>query len=116
VDGHYYNNPDWFIWNANKYDTYDRKGPKIFIGEYAVTENTGKENLRGGIGEAAWMTGMEHNSDVVVMGSYAPLFCNANHKAWPVNLTILIVTISMDFQVITFSRCSLKTKARYRYL
>jgi alpha-L-arabinofuranosidase len=86
VDEHYYDNPDWFIWNANKYDSYDRKGPKIFIGEYAVTSNTGKGNLRGAIGEAAWMTGMERNSDIVVMGSYAPLFCNANHKAWPVNL------------------------------
>ncbi|MDZ7288753.1 MAG: DUF1080 domain-containing protein [candidate division KSB1 bacterium] len=86
VDEHYYNNPDWFIWNANKYDSYDRKGPKIFVGEYAVTENTGNGNLRGAIGEAAWMTGMERNSDVVIMASYAPLFCNANHKAWPVNL------------------------------
>jgi alpha-L-arabinofuranosidase len=86
VDEHYYNTPEWFIWNANKYDSYDRKGPKIFIGEYAVTENTGKGNLRGAIGEAAWMTGMERNSDVVLMGSYAPLLCNANHKAWPVNL------------------------------
>jgi len=86
VDEHYYNNPDWFIWNANKYDQYDRKGPKIFIGEYAVTSGTGNGNLRGAIGEAAWMTGMERNSDIVIMGSYAPLFCNANHKAWPVNL------------------------------
>jgi alpha-L-arabinofuranosidase len=86
VDEHHYNNPEWFIWNANKYDSYDRKGPRIFIGEYAVTENTGKGNLRGAIGEAAWMTGMERNSDIVIMGSYAPLFCNANHKAWPVNL------------------------------
>jgi alpha-L-arabinofuranosidase len=86
IDEHYYYNPDWFMWNANKYDSYDRKGPKIFIGEYAVTENTGKGNLRGAIGEAAWMTGMERNSDIVIMGSYAPLFCNANHKAWPVNL------------------------------
>jgi alpha-L-arabinofuranosidase len=86
VDEHYYNNPDWFIWNANKYDNYDRKGPKIFVGEYAVTSNTGNGNLRGAIGEAAWMTGMERNSDIVTMASYAPLFCNANHKAWPVNL------------------------------
>jgi alpha-L-arabinofuranosidase len=86
IDEHYYNNPDWFIWNSNKYDKYDRNGPKIFIGEYAVTENTGNGNLRGAIGEAAWMTGMERNSDIVIMGSYAPLFCNANHKAWPVNL------------------------------
>ena len=86
IDEHYYNNPDWFIWNSNKYDNYDRKGTKIFIGEYAVTSGTGNGNLRGAIGEAAWMTGMERNSDVVMMGSYAPLFCNANHKAWPVNL------------------------------
>jgi alpha-L-arabinofuranosidase len=86
IDEHYYNNPDWFIWNSNKYDTYDRKGPKIFIGEYAVTSGTGNGNLRGAIGEAAWMTGMERNSDIVFMSSYAPLFCNANHKAWPVNL------------------------------
>jgi alpha-L-arabinofuranosidase len=86
IDEHYYNNPDWFIWNANKYDSYDRKGPKVFIGEYAVTSNTGNGNLRGAIGEAAWMTGMERNSDIVIMGSYAPLFCNENHKAWPVNL------------------------------
>ena len=86
IDEHYYNNPDWFIWNANKYDNYDRKGPKIFIGEYAVTSGTGNGNLRGAIGEAAWMIGMERNSDIVSMGSYAPLFCHANHKAWPVNL------------------------------
>jgi alpha-L-arabinofuranosidase len=86
IDEHYYNNPDWFIWNANKYDSYDRKGPKIFIGEYAVTSGSGKGNLRGAIGEAAWMTGMERNSDIVAMGSYAPLYCNSNHKRWPVNL------------------------------
>jgi alpha-L-arabinofuranosidase len=86
IDEHYYDNPDWFIWNSNKYDSYDRKGPKIFIGEYAVTSGTGLGNLRGAIGEAAWMTGMERNSDIVVMGSYAPLLCNFNHKAWPVNL------------------------------
>jgi alpha-L-arabinofuranosidase len=86
VDEHYYNTPEWFIWNAHKYDRYDRKGPRIFVGEYAVTENTGKGNLRGAIGEAAWMAGMERNSDVVVMGAYAPLLCNANHKRWPVNL------------------------------
>jgi len=86
VDEHYYNNPDWFIWNSNKYDSYDRKGPQIFVGEYAVTSGTGNGNLRAAIGEAAWMTGLERNSDVVVMASYAPLMCHVNHKAWPVNL------------------------------
>ncbi|MEO6731416.1 MAG: alpha-L-arabinofuranosidase C-terminal domain-containing protein [Ferruginibacter sp.] len=86
VDEHYYDNPEWFILNTNKYDNYDRKAPKIFIGEYAVTSKTGKGNLRGAIGEAAWMTGLERNSDVVTMSAYAPLFCNVNHKAWPINL------------------------------
>lgn len=86
IDEHYYNNPDWFIWNANKYDSYDRKGSKIFVGEYAVTSNTGNGNLRGAIGEAAWMAGLERNSDVVIMAAYAPLYSNVQLKAWPVNL------------------------------
>lgn len=86
IDEHYYNDPDWFILNATKYDNYDRKGPKIFVGEYAVTSGSGKGNLRGAIGEAAFMTGMERNSDIVEMGAYAPLFCNVNHKRWPINL------------------------------
>ncbi|QSB26317.1 alpha-L-arabinofuranosidase C-terminal domain-containing protein [Flavobacterium sp. CLA17] len=86
IDEHYYDNPEWFILNADKYDNYDRKSPKIFVGEYAVTSKTGKGNLRGAIGEAAWMTGLERNSDVVNMSAYAPLFCNVNHRAWPINL------------------------------
>ncbi len=86
VDEHYYNTPEFFMQQAHRYDTYDRKGPKIFVGEYAVTRNTGKGNLRGAIGEAAFMTGLERNSDVIAMAAYAPLFCNANHKRWPVNL------------------------------
>ena len=86
VDEHFYDNPEWFIMNTNKYDNYDRKGPKIFVGEYAVTSKTGKGNLRGAIGEAAFMTGLERNSDVVTMSAYAPLFCNVNHKVWPINL------------------------------
>jgi len=86
VDEHYYNTPDWFLRHSGQYDDYDRNGPRVFVGEYAVTRNTGQGNLRGAIGEAAFMTGMERNSDVVIMAAYAPLFCNANHKRWPVNL------------------------------
>lgn len=86
VDEHYYDTPEWFMAHAHHYDRYDRKGPKVFVGEYAVTRNTGLGNLRGALGEAAFMTGMERNADVVVMAAYAPLFCNANHKRWPVNL------------------------------
>lgn len=86
VDEHYYSNPEFFMREATKYDSYDRRGPKIFVGEYAVTQGAGLGNLRGAIGEAAFMTGLERNGDIVAMASYAPLFCNANHKRWPINL------------------------------
>jgi alpha-L-arabinofuranosidase len=82
LDEHYYNNPEFFIQNAERYDKYDRKGPKIYVGEYAVTQNCGRGNLRGAIGEAAFMTGMERNSDIVVMASYAPLFVNVGWRQW----------------------------------
>lgn len=82
VDEHYYNSPEFFMANVRKYDTYDRKGPKIYVGEYAVTNGCGQGNLRAAIGEAAFMTGMERNADVVALASYAPLFANVNHKTW----------------------------------
>ncbi len=82
VDEHYYETPESFMRRANQYDSYDRNGPKIFVGEYAVTQNAGQGNLRAAIGEAAFMTGMERNSDVVEIASYAPLFVNLNHRAW----------------------------------
>jgi alpha-L-arabinofuranosidase len=86
IDEHYYSSPEFFIAHAHHYDKYDRKGPKIYVGEYAVTEGCGRGNLRGAIGEAAFMTGMERNSDVVVMASYAPLFANVNHRTWSPDL------------------------------
>jgi len=82
VDEHYYETPESFMNRANQYDSYDRKGPKIFVGEYAVTRKCGLGNLRAAIGEAAFMTGLERNSDVVILASYAPLFVNLNHRAW----------------------------------
>ena len=82
VDEHYYSTPEFFMHEASRYDTYPRTGPKIFVGEYAVTQGCGQGNLRGAIGEAAFMVGLERNSDVVIMASYAPLFVNLNHKRW----------------------------------
>ena len=82
VDDHYYDTPEWFMRHADIYDNKDRNGPKVFVGEYAVTKNCGLGNLRGAIGEAAFMTGLERNSDEVVMASYAPLLVNLNHRAW----------------------------------
>jgi alpha-L-arabinofuranosidase len=86
VDEHYYNTPEFFMNTADRYDRYDRKGPKIFVGEYAVTQNGGQGNLRAAVGEAAFMTGMERNADIVALSAYAPLFVNVNHRAWNPNL------------------------------
>ena len=82
VDEHYYDTPEFFMSQATRYDSYDRNGPKIFIGEYAVTKNCGLGNLRAAVGEAAFMTGIERNSDIVAMASYAPLLVNVNHRKW----------------------------------
>ncbi|MCX7597978.1 MAG: alpha-L-arabinofuranosidase [Armatimonadetes bacterium] len=82
LDEHFYSSPDWFASQARRYDTYPRDGPKIFVGEYACTVNCGQGNLRAALGEAAFMTGIERNSDIVVMASYAPLFVNVNNRVW----------------------------------
>jgi alpha-L-arabinofuranosidase len=87
LDEHYYNNPAFFARNAHKYDGYKRDGHKVYVGEYAVTQGAGKMgNLKAAVGEAAFMTGMERNSDVVVLASYAPLFANVNYKKWSPDL------------------------------
>lgn len=87
LDEHYYRNPKWFANNYNKYDNYDRKGPQIYVGEYAVTSQFGKVgNLNAAIGEAIYMLGMENNSDIVAMNSYAPIFVNENFRNWPTDM------------------------------
>lgn len=83
LDEHYYRSPSWFEKNFNKYDSYDRNGPKIYIGEYAVTQGYGfNGHLTAALGEAIYMQGLERNSDIVVMGSYAPIFVNEHNPAW----------------------------------
>jgi alpha-L-arabinofuranosidase len=82
LDEHYYSNPEFFMSRAAQYDKYDRRGPRIYVGEYAVTERCGHGNLRAALGEAAFMTGLERNADVVVMASYAPLLVNAGWRQW----------------------------------
>ena len=83
LDEHYYRSPSWFENNFEKYDSYDRKGPKIYIGEYAVTQGYGVNgHLTAALGEAIYMQGLERNSDLVIMGSYAPIFVNEHNPAW----------------------------------
>ena len=83
VDEHYYRSPSWFAWHFHKYDSYSRSLPDVYCGEYAVTQGFGKSgNLHAALGEAVFMMGMENNSDIVKMSSYAPIFGNENDDRW----------------------------------
>jgi alpha-N-arabinofuranosidase len=78
LDEHFYMSAEKSFSDANHYDKTDRNGPKIFVGEWATREGEPTPNLEAALGDAAWMTGMERNSDIVIMASYAPLFVNVN--------------------------------------
>ena len=78
LDEHFYMAAEKAFSDANHYDKTDRNGPKIFVGEWATREGEPTPNLEAALGDAAWMTGMERNSDIVIMSSYAPLFVNVN--------------------------------------
>ena len=78
IDDHYYRHANEFYSMLHKYDTADRNGPKIFIGEWATIEGSPTTTLGAMLGDAALMTSMERNSDLIVMASYAPLFVNVN--------------------------------------
>ena len=85
IDEHYYKSPEWFKENVTRYDNYDRKGPKIFAGEYAahpkgVEDGPKENNWLAALSESAFMTGLERNADVVYLSSYAPLM--AHIEAW----------------------------------
>jgi alpha-N-arabinofuranosidase len=87
VDEHYYKDPAWFRKNVTRYDNYDRKGPKIFAGEYAaqsvaIASPDNKNNWECAFSEAAFMTGMERNAEVVHLTSYAPLLAHVEGWQW----------------------------------
>jgi len=91
IDEHCYARPDWFFKASTRYDNYDRKGPKVFFGEYAAQSDKtvsvwNRNNLECAISEAACMTGMERNADVVRMASYAPLFAHEEGWQWRPNM------------------------------
>ena len=91
IDEHCYAAPGWFLDNDSRYDRYDRKGPKIFMGEYAaqssgVAKPDNTNNLECALAEAAYMTGLERNADVVRLSSYAPLFGHVDGWQWTPNL------------------------------
>jgi alpha-L-arabinofuranosidase len=78
VDEHFYQKPAWFLNNNNRYDGFRRSKSKVYIGEYASWGN----NLINALSEAAFMTGIERNGDIVKMASYAPLLANLSHISW----------------------------------
>ena len=87
IDEHYYRKPEWFFANAGRYDNYPRNSSKIFAGEYAAQSDKtvsvdNRNNWQTAIAEAAFMTGMERNADVVNMASYAPLFAHIDAWQW----------------------------------
>lgn len=91
IDEHYYRRPEWFFQNASRYDNYPRNGSKVFAGEYAAQSDKtvsvdNKNNWQTAIAEAAFMTGLERNADVVNLASYAPLFAHAEGWQWTPDL------------------------------
>ena len=82
VDEHYYTTPEWLMSNLNRYDKYDRKEGQVYLGEYASWGN----KLRNAIAEAAYMTGLERNGDVVQLASYAPLLAKYNFTQWKTDM------------------------------
>lgn len=86
VDEHYYVQPRWLLQNTERYGSYDRRGPKVFVGEFAAHDGNRRNNLRSALAEAAYMTGLVRHSDVVCMASYAPLLAKFGHQQWQPNL------------------------------
>ncbi len=83
VDEHFYRPYEWFLSQGARYDNYDRKGPKVFAGEYACHANGRKYNhFYASLLEAAFMTGLERNADIVQMATYAPLFAHVEGWQW----------------------------------
>jgi len=78
IDEHYYKNPEWFMSNLHRYDAYDRDGSKVYLGEYATWGN----KLLNAIAEAAYLTALEQNGDIVMMASYAPMLAKKGFTQW----------------------------------
>ncbi len=98
VDDHYYRSAAEMARDSHHYDGYSRTGPKIFVGEWASVEGKPTPTLQAALGDAAWLTGLERNSDLVVMEAYAPLLVNINPGAaqWDTNLIGLDATGSYN--------------------
>jgi alpha-L-arabinofuranosidase len=86
IDPHFYKNMDWFYSNSYYWDKLKRQDYKIYVGEYACNEDVGSGHIGAALSEAAYMAGMERNSDMITMTSYAPLIENNNRRDWKTNM------------------------------
>jgi alpha-L-arabinofuranosidase len=86
VDEHYYNEPEWFLKNSRRYDTFRRNGIRIFVGEYAAHEKSRVNSWYTALCEASYATGLERNADIIKMASYAPLFAHESQFQWAPDL------------------------------
>ena len=82
VDEHYYKDPKWFFDHLNRYDSYDRKASGVYVGEYAAHDVKRRNTLRSALAEAACMSSLERNGDIVKMASYAPLLAKDGNTQW----------------------------------
>ncbi len=86
IDPHWYVAPDFFYRNTTLFDTKQRGKWEVYVGEYACNQGVGGGNMNAALSEAAFISGMERNGDLVTMTSYAPLFENVNNREWATNL------------------------------
>ena len=122
IDEHYYRPPSWFRENATRYDNYDRNGPKIFAGEYAaqsvaIASPDNKNNWECALSEAAFMTGLERNAEVVHLTSYAPLMAHSEGWQWTPDLLWFNNLESLAHLIIMYKNCLLQIEVQiyYRY-
>lgn len=86
VDEHYYVPPQWLLANTDRYASYDRSGPKVFVGEFAAHDRGRRATVRAAVAEAAYLTGLFRQADIVTMTAYAPLLAKVGHVQWEPNL------------------------------
>lgn len=88
ADEHYYSAPEFFMENDNRFDSYDRGGPEIFLGEYAVNGGNTIASMECALAESVFLAGVERNQDIVKLTAYAPLLQNSDYTAWRPNLVV----------------------------
>ena len=116
IDEHFYRTPDWFLAHASQYDEYPRTGSKIFVGEYAahttpVGSGESRNVWQAALAEAAFLTGLERNAEVVRMSAYAPLFAHTDAWQWTRTLSGSTTCARSRRRITTCSSCSPRTAA-----